>query len=653
MKRLFKEKLILLGIFLIFYILIEMMMFTWLKLGFFPKFWLVDLLVMTVFASLSLIFKKHKTSIFYLSFFIFIAGLLALVNNTMNYELNGEIFSVMHLLYADEAANVFVADFLHWDSIVAILAVFLLYGITLAYVSKLFFKPYLRSPFYLIKTFPILVVTLIVLLFTLNVVLPSYREYNDATNVSLFKRSSIKKYGMMGFYVKEIDSLLFSANDDIDINDLKEQLVLEDPNDFDESDLEIPYAGLLEGMNVITIMIESGQSFAVNPVLTPNLYKMTTEGLFFPNHHAENKTVVSETIGILGHYPNDGIMTKFFDYDFSYSMPNVLNRQGYRTVYFHENLSSFYSRTELTPALGFEEGYYHEDFFPDEKIYGWGGDYTLDSRTMERMLDYMFTEDDGEPFYYYWTTLVAHGPYNRNYPSVRGKNNLQKFTELGYFDQIDQAEANGDWFNIMDDSVDPEDPGRMRYYQAAMMDFDVALGILLDALEAEGILDDTLIVLYGDHNLFYHQMHLRINDVQMGEVHYPYIYKTFFSIYNPKLTQAYLANNPEEDTQVDKFISTYDLLPTYYHLLGIPYYINFTLGESIFTDIESIFYSHKITAFLNSDFFTYSENEIYYPENIDLNHNKEANKFLISVDRLAERILWIETWMDATVTRKE
>lgn len=638
-------------IFVSFYFLIEIILFNWLSLGLLPQYWVVDVIVILMIGSIAFIFKSHHGSMIYLSLVLLVVGFLTLINYTMNFELNGEVFSVMHLLYAGEALDVFVADFLHFDAIFAVVGIYLFYLIFNHYLIKVFFKPN-HQTYYHLKMIPLFLVSILGFVTVALMVVPDYKEYHQVYNMSLFRRNAIKKYGLSGFYMKELDSLLFNFSTKYTFDELKSQQIIEDPNLYDESHLITPYAGMFEGKNVITIMIESAQSFAVNEVLTPNLYKVVTEGLYFPNHHVENKTNVSEVIGILGNYPYKGIMGRHFDYDFSYSMPSKLNELGYRTVFFHENLASFYNREYNIPELGFSEMYTHEDLFPDEPIYGWSGDYTLDSRTIDRMFDFMFIEQD-EPFYYFWTTLVTHGPYNNNVPSKRGMNNIEKFTELGYFDQIDQAKINGDWINIFEDTSDYRDAGRYRFYQATMMDFDVALGKLFTALEEHGLIEDTVIMLYGDHNLFYHQMHLRLNDVEMGEVHYPKMYETFFAIYNPVLTEAYLSNQEEATHTIEKFVTPYDILPTYYHLLGIPYIKNFTLGESVFSDQETIFYSHKITAFFNQNYFTYSDDSIYYPEDIDLSNNEEATWFLTNVRDLADRILWIEMWMDYTTTRKK
>lgn len=653
MKQHLKEKLMLISVFLLFYFIIELIMFHWLNLGILPKVFMVDVIITLFLSSIAIVFKSHKVSIIYLSFLLGLFGLIALVNQTMNLELNGEIFSVTQFLYADEALNVFMVEFLHFDAIFTIIAILIFYGLANKVLTRLWFKKYPVLNFYRLKTIPLYLVIILSLALALNLVSSSYRHYNDLYNVSLFKRDSLKQYGLMGFYFKDVDTSLFNrASRDHDLDDLENNLVQVDPEDLDANGLSVDYAGLLKGKNVITIMIESGQGFGVNQVLTPNLYKMTQEGLYFPNNYSENKTNVSEVIGILGNYPSDGIIASFYDYDFRYSMPNMLNDLGYRTVYFHENLGRFYDREHMIPELGFSEYYFHEDLFPDEDIFGWGGDYTLDSRTMDRLFDFMFTEDDNQPFYYFWTSLVMHGPYNRNYPSKRGKNNLEKFTELGYFNLIDQAEANGDWVNILDNSSDSEDPGRFRFYQAAMMDFDVALGMLLDRLEQEGLLDDTILMFYGDHNLYYHQMHLRINGVEEGEIHHTDMYKTFYAIYNEDLTQAYLANNPGSTTTIDKFVTPYDILPTYFHLMNIPYYRNFIFGESVLTDRDTVFYSHKITAFFNDTYFSLNDEDIFYPENVDIKNDLDGRFFLMDVEDLTERILWFDLWGDVSTKRK-
>lgn len=654
MKRKLFEKLIMIGLFFIFYNLIQLIMFYWLKMNLLPSQYLIDFTIILIISSVALIFNSHKSSKIYLSFLLGFLSFIVLVNETLNLELNGDIFSIYDFVLVGEATNVFLLEYIHFDAVAVILAINIAFILFLRLIDKSFFKPTLFSHAYRRKSFLIYCGFLLLLSFGLGST-TSFKNYSDLYNVSLFKRESISQYGMMGFYFKELDIYFFNSDSvNGDLEDLSQDLVLENPNLYDESDLEVPYSGLLEGKNVITIMVESGQSFAINETLTPNIYKMTEEGLFFPNHYSENSTKASELIGTMGTYPSESIKTATNAYDFSFSLANILKKKGYRTTYFHENLGTFYDRMYTLPQVGFDEVYFHDDLFPDEELFGWSGDYTLDSRTMDRMIEIMFEDNqDTNPFYWYWTTLSMHGPYNYNIPSDRGLNNFEKFTNLGYFDKIDQAEENGLWSNILADSENLADPGRIRFYQAAMMDFDLALGKLFDKLESEDLLEDTVILFYGDHYVYYHQLHLRINDVELGDQENVDMYKTMFAIYNPILTNAYLSNEETSSTRIDKFITPYDILPTYFHLMGIEYYKNFTLGESVLRNMDTLFYSNKMSAFFNETYLSYNDKEIFYPEDIDLLNDVNAIEFLEKTRIMTEKIIWLERWVQASETKIE
>ncbi|QWB99520.1 LTA synthase family protein [Mycoplasmatota bacterium] len=651
MKRLVIEKLCLMTIFIVFYLIIEMVTFRWLRFGFLPDVFFVDIFIALIISSMALLFKSHRISVIYLSSLIFLFLLISFTNQTMNLELNGEIFTLSHFHFLGEATHVFLIEFIHIDTLLVLISIGLMYGLTVYIVKKLFFQTYLYHKHYYKQALTLFVSIILAFTMIVNTGLSGFKDFGRISNINLFKRETIEAYGLIGFYYKDVDIMFFNQGNHIsDREELDSQLEYHSLNDYADADLDIPYTNLFRDKNVITIMVESGQSFAINEFLTPNLYDLTNQGLYFPNHYSENKTNVSEIIGILGSYPSEGILINQYQYDFRYSLPKMLSERGYQTAYFHENLGSFYHRENIIPSLGFDEVYMHEELFPDEDIYGWGGDYTLDSRTMDRMFDFMFTKD--QPFYYFWSSLVSHGPYNSNYPSDRGDNNMKKFRDLGYFSLIDLAESRGDWVNLMADSEDERDPGRFRFYQATMMDFDVALGKLMDKLEEKNLIDDTIILLYGDHNLYYHQMHLRLNGVEEGEIHYPDMYKTMFMIYNPILTNAYVSNHQTTSTRVEKFVSPYDIVPTFYQLLGIPHYKNFVLGQSVFSEESSVFYSHKISSFFNQEFFSYNNYSIFYPEDILVNEDLDALNFIEKTRKFSEDLVWLDQWVALMKNKK-
>lgn len=114
----------------------------------------------------------------------------------------------------------------------------------------------------------------------------------------------------------------------------------------------------------------------MNETLTPNLWRLAHEGLYYENSYSENKTNVSELIAITGNYPTINFNPKDYSYDFSYDLPSILADDGYVTNYFHDNVASFYSRGSLMPQLGFQNIYLHEEMYPGEEIWNWNGNYT-------------------------------------------------------------------------------------------------------------------------------------------------------------------------------------------------------------------------------------------------------------------------------------
>ena len=217
----------------------------------------------------------------------------------------------------------------------------------------------------------------------------------------------------------------------------------------------------------------------------------------------------------------------------------------------------------------------------------------------------------------------------------------------GYFARIDQAVADGTWVNPLEDGAE-EDRLRIRHYQAAVMDFDLALGKLLDGLEDSGQLDNTIIVVFGDHNLYYHNLHLKINNVSGNEYYETGLYDTFMAFYNPVLSDEYLKNN--NNNIIDRFTSPYYLVPTIYDLLGLKYNQNLFPGNSIFLSDTSVFYSHKLTGFFTEDFYSDDcEEIIFYGPEYTVSSDTE---FVFKSAKQREKLDYINYWYNETKKKK-
>ncbi|MBN2504758.1 MAG: LTA synthase family protein, partial [Bacilli bacterium] len=539
-----------------------------------------------------------------------------MINATM-YDVYYDIFSLQQLQLIGEAVTVFQFEHLSISSIIVTVSVFLTYFLVNLLIYRLILK---RTPKHH-SYYPWALFTLIsswILVFGIFASdINTFKVYaSEEESITTFRRSSLQKYGLYGYYFKEAEIIFFqeeaapatttettitTTRDPDEITTASTTRSFRDPYNPNLTE-PTPFTGLLEGKNIITIMIESGQPFGISEVLTPNLYNLTKTGLYFPNHYSENKTNVSEMIAIAGNYPSVNFLPGNYDYDLSFALPWILN-EDYETSYFHDNVPSFYQRGELMPMLGFENTYLHEDLHPGQEIWTWDGDYTLDSVTIEKILPLMMSQD--QPFYSFWATLSTHGPYN--YGSV----NKQLFEDLGYFEAIDNAEAEGLWTNILEDSTD-DNIARIRHYQAAMMDLDVAIGRILEELEINGLLEDTLIVLYGDHNVYYHELYLEINKDTSIDYFNMEMYHTFFAVCNPLLREAYKEVNDTDSTDVMRFASPYNIVPTIVDLLGFEVSMAPYVGHSLFSDEMDVFYSHKLTGIFNDLLYTEDGDEVIY-----------------------------------------
>ncbi len=593
MRKTLTEKGIFFLVFLFFFLLTEAITFRWVGFATFPKFLYIDILIALLVGALTLLVRSDIFSfvIFTLVYAIVIA--LFLINVTM-YGVYYDLFSLQQLQLVSEAAAVFNFEHLSVTGIITATILSLLFLAANILLLRKFRGQKPLVSHYFLKSLVIFASINILAITLFSSDIPSVLEYSGQVNITAFKRAYLEKYGTLGYYAKEAEDIV-----------LREYKLTDDTEDPDVGGTlaeETDYFGLLEGKNVITIMIESGQPFAVNETLTPNLYKLTQEGLYFSNNYSENKTNVAEMSAITGNYPSINFLPSSYDYDFSFSMPNILN-DTYSTMYFHDNVASFYSRGDLMPQLGFENIYLHDDLYPGQDIWSWSGDYTLDSATIDEILPTIIASE--EPFYAFWTTLSMHGPYN--YGSV----NIAKFTAYGYFDRIDAAEAAGRWVNPLAGG-DSEDVARLRHYEAAVMDFDKAIGKLLDALEDNDLLEDTVIVLYGDHNVYYHDLALKMYEDTGNDYYNMEMYHTFFCIYNETLTSTYLANTGASDTTIDTFTSPYCIVPTLLDLLGYHYEQDIYMGDSVFSDTMQVFYSHKLTGLFTNCLYSNDGEEIVY-----------------------------------------
>lgn len=233
------------------------------------------------------------------------------------------------------------------------------------------------------------------------------------------------------------------------------------------------FFGSARGMNLLMIQVESMQGFVIGlkvngREVTPNLNRWLPGCAWFP--HCTDQTNQGRT--------SDGEITTqvsllprprgtvVFEYPRNHfvGLAGVLRDQGYHTLSAVPFDPTFWNRYLIHPAFGFSKNLFASDFAPGERI-GWGlndRDFLLQ---MEERLKRM-----PEPFCAWLITLSLHHPFE------------------GFPDHLKELDV-GRW------SGTP-----FGNYLHTMHFFDKALAEMVNRLAADGLLERTVIVLWGDHD---------------------------------------------------------------------------------------------------------------------------------------------------------
>lgn len=229
--------------------------------------------------------------------------------------------------------------------------------------------------------------------------------------------------------------------------------------------------GAAAGRNAIVLQVESFHAFLLNrevngQEITPNLNRLARESLLFTNFYSQTGQGVSSDADLLANcslYPS---RTGAVYYDFAKNdyrcMPTLLREAGYQAVAMQGIEPTFWNLEAVYPQVGFERYYSLPDFENDDMI-GLGlSDQSFLRQAVGKI------KKLPEPFYSFVVTLSSHTPFDYE--------QLPRTLNLGSLEGT-----------------------RAGHYLHAAHYTDHAIGQFLDALAREGILDRSVLMLYGDH----------------------------------------------------------------------------------------------------------------------------------------------------------
>lgn len=312
--------------------------------------------------------------------------------------------------------------------------------------------------------------------------------------------------------------------------------------------------GLFKGKNLIFITAESFSSYAINEEYTPTLYKMQEQGFKFENYYNPVwgvSTSDGEYINLLSLLPEAGVwsMVESSENYLPYSLGNQFSKIGYVSKAYHDHNIKFYHRQKSHPNLGYD-------------FDGQGGSFDFTHTWPESDLEMIdkttqeFLEPDEEgkisPFHVYYLTVSGHMEYNFWNQKMAAKNR----------DAVKNMGLNEE----------------CQAYMAANIEFDKSMELLIKRLEDAGTLDDTVIVIAGDH----YPYALKDESINLlrgsavTEEHQKY--ESSLIIWTPDM----------KSEKISKVCSNMDILPTVSNLFGLDYDSRKLMGRDIFSDSQGL-----------------------------------------------------------------
>lgn len=406
------------------------------------------------------------------------------------------------------------------------------------------------------------------------------------------------------------------------------------------------YTNIFEGKNIVVIHAESQMTHNMslsfnNEVLTPNLNKLASEGLFFSNYYPQVSVGTSSDTEFTFNtslLPSSSgtVFVNYWKRTYE-AMPNILSQKGYYTASMHANNASFWNRNVMHKTLGYNKFYARDsfDYSDQSKVIGMGlSDEEFLKQSVQKIKN---INDKKGKFFTTLITLTNHTPWD----------DVDKYGDYSVDYKYTETDENG---NVVEKSLPYlEDRELGRFYKSVHY-ADYALGVFIDEMEQAGLLDNTVIVLYGDHDAKISKKEYKYfynYDLKTGEQldsDDPNYRKVDYYDYelNRKVPFIIWTKNSKGNKKLNKEIKTvmgmYDAMPTLANMFNFDY--KYALGHDVFSKNDNI------VVFPNGNWVT---NNIYYnaqkEEYMDLKTNEVKEE---QTDEITKNCEYAETLLEVS-----
>jgi phosphoglycerol transferase MdoB-like AlkP superfamily enzyme len=412
----------------------------------------------------------------------------------------------------------------------------------------------------------------------------AYSDRDLYTNV-YNSQTTVKKFGLLTYTYRDFMNLFIKDP----LTDSEYEVLLADYLENRPEHETNTYTNLFTNKNFILIMAESLDTYAINEELTPTLWRLKNEYAYFDNYYSPlyyRSTADTEFMVQTSVYPDKNVtlsMESYIGNTFPYTLPKLFSAKGYNTYSFHDYTDYFYPRTQFhSETLGYDVYYGSEalgllDNPPEGSIINnhiWQSDLEMMELAIPKFID-----DD--KFFVNMLTVSGHFRYTKNH----------EIGSLHEQEVLDYEERNG---------IDL--PDTIFWYLAANIELDRALEYLINELEDANKMDDTVIMIFGDHYAY------GVGDETIWE--YDTIKEDYDEMDIHNVPMILVSNSYMLDEPVENYMSSIDIIPTVSNLFGLPLDYQAVFGTDALSTGEHIVRFSDMS-FVSKDFRYESLSEQY------------------------------------------
>ena len=361
------------------------------------------------------------------------------------------------------------------------------------------------------------------------------------------------------------------------------------------------YSNSAKDCNVIILQLESLNEYVIGKKIngkeiTPNLNKFFDENIYCTNMYNQGlgTTADSEFEMENSMYPleNGYVFQKYYGNKWN-DIYSTLKEEGYYTSFMHPNVSTFWNRDAV-----YNSGYEIDKYYDINAFEGIenAGEFYSDEGFFEKAVDIMNTYEEK-----FCTTLVSvttHIPFE-----LDGVYDLENKLTIEY----EELEEYEEWV--------------FKNYILSCNFVDYAFGKFIEKLEETKLMDNSILIVYGDHGSGI----IVENDLkklcQNNDLEYTEFEKILKDVHIPFGMKIPTVESTET---IDRAVSKIDIKPTILDLLGIKQ--NFSLGDTIFSEKDYSFI--KGLGYITSEYYCIN-GEYYNKQTLEpIEENEELKQLM-------------------------